>query len=61
MSAFLMASLLALASLVHASSPASIEELPINQFQCIGTYRRHHAPGKPSRNFPSLNDSHAAA
>ena len=55
----LAASLFACASLVHASSPASIEELPINQFQCIGTHNSYHVRAKPSRNFPSLNYSHA--
>jgi|HubBroStandDraft_6_1064221.scaffolds.fasta_scaffold68867_3 Phosphoinositide phospholipase C, Ca2+-dependent len=42
-----------------ASSPKGVEELPINQLQFIGTHNSYHVRAKPSRNFPSLNYSHA--
>ena len=44
----------------RASSPQGIEDLPINQLQFIGTHNSYHVRAKPSRNFPSLNYSHAS-
>ena len=43
----------------RASEPASVEELRINQLQFLGTHNSYHVRPKPSRNFPSLNYSHA--
>jgi hypothetical protein len=49
----------AIVPIVRAAGPTSVEELRINQLQFIGTHNSYHVRAKPSRNFPSLNYSHA--
>ncbi len=59
MAAWIIVCLAASVPVVRASAPTSVEELRINQLQFLGTHNSYHIRAKPSRNFPSLNYSHA--
>jgi hypothetical protein len=59
MAAWVVVCLATSAPVVRAAAPTSVEELRINQLQFVGTHNSYHVRAKPSRNFPSLNYSHA--